>query len=262
MIDLTGHPHIPVPEDVLAELASACERAGTDLLVIGAAARDLVIHAQQRTHPVRATHDIDIAVAINTDAQFQELARLLTRRRSSPHTFSVLDIEVDILPFGEVESDRTVRFPDGSHLDVTGIREANSTSVLVRLPHGTEVHVASPAALSVLKILAWSERHNDNPKDGMDLAVILSALSEQPFDDEVWEDDEALDATDSDIIAAASYHYARNAAEPFTHWEGQAVLDVLRHETQRSMLIRDMRTPFADDLLDAYTLGFARGLAL
>lgn len=194
MLDLSGRTDIPVSEEVLAELADVCEKSGTEMFVIGAAARDLVIHARMQTKPVRATRDVDIAVAVRTDAQFQKLSRLLTRTRSAPHKFIVLGTEVDIIPFGGNESDRIVRFADGSRLDVTGIREAHSTSVLVRLPKGTEVHVASPAALTALKILAWADRHDDNPKDGLDLGVILSALSESPFDDEVWHDDEALDA--------------------------------------------------------------------
>ncbi|WP_350270589.1 hypothetical protein AAFP32_03005 [Brevibacterium sp. CBA3109] len=262
MLDLTGHTDVPVPEEVLAELADVCGKSGTEMFVIGAAARDLVIHARKQTQPVRATHDVDIAVAVRTDAQFQELSQLLTRKRSAPHKFSVLGIEVDIIPFGGNESDRTVCFADGSSLDVTGIREAHSTSVLVRLPKGTEVYVASPAALTALKILAWSERHDDNPKDGLDLAVILSALSESPFDDEVWNDDDALDATDVDIISAASYHYARIAAEPFTPHDGRVVLNIIRDQAQRSTLIRNMRTPFAEDLLEAYSRGFSAGLEL
>lgn len=260
MLDLTKRTGVPVSEEVLVELATVCRKSGVEMLVIGAAARDLVIHARQQTEPVRATHDVDIAVAVRTDAQFQVLSQLLSRKRSAPHRFSVSGIEVDIIPFGGNESDRTVRFDDGSRLDVTGIREAHSTSVLVRLPKGTEVLVASPAALTALKILAWSERHDDNPKDGLDLAVILSALSESPFDDEVWNDEDALDATDADIIAAASYHYAHIAAEPFTPSDGQVVLDIIRDQSQRSTLIRDMRTPFADDLLEAYSRGFAMGV--
>lgn len=260
MIDLTGHTDIAVPEEVLAELAAVCREAATDLLVIGAAARDLVIHARQRSQPVRATHDVDIAVAIRTDDEFRELSDRLSPKGASPHKFDVLGVEVDVIPFGGNETDRTVRFADGSCLNVTGIREAHANAVLVRMPNGTDVHVATPAALTALKILAWSERHNDNPKDGMDFAVILSALSDSPFDDEVWDDDEALDATGADIISAASYHYARIAAEAFAPRDGAEVLNVIRDPARRSTLIRHMRNPLAEDLLDAYSRGFAVGL--
>lgn len=57
MIDLTGRTDVPVPEEVLRELAAICRDAGVDCLVIGAAARDLVIHTQQGKSPIRATKE-------------------------------------------------------------------------------------------------------------------------------------------------------------------------------------------------------------
>lgn len=260
MIDLTGHADVPVPEEVLAELTKICRQLDVELLVIGAAARDLVIHSQQHKDPVRATVDVDIAVAVRNDKQFFELSRMFTRKGRASHRFTVLGIDVDIVPFGGNEANRTVAFADGNLLDVTGIQEAHSTSVKVRMPQGTEVQVASPAALTALKILAWSERHTDNPKDGLDLGVILNALSECPFDDEVWDDDEALEATGADIIAAASFHYAHIAAQPFSPQDGMAVLDIIRDPAQREMLIRHMRNSFAGELLTAYCRGFEAGL--
>lgn len=152
-------------------------------------------------------------------------------------------------------------FSDGSVFDATAISEAHSTSVTVRFPHGTEVQVASPAALTALKILAWRERRADNPKDALDLATILTAMSESPFGDSVWNDDEALEATGADIFAAASCCYARLAARPFTRHDGQKVLDILGDPIQRPLLIRQMRTAMAGDLIDAYLTGFAAGLA-
>src|SRR5699024_12452267 len=99
------------------------------------------------------------------------------------HQFSVHVFEVDVIAFGGNESARAVKFCDGSVFDATGIAEAHSTSVSVRFPRETEVQVASPAALTALKILAWRERYADNPKDALDLATIFTAMSESSFDD-------------------------------------------------------------------------------
>lgn len=111
-----------------------------------------------------------------------------------------------------------------------------------------------------MKILAWRDRHATNPKDGLDLGVMLSALSEEPFDDEVWEDDEALTAADADIVIAASDHYGRLAAEPFAPDDGAAVLKVLDDDQLRPLLLRHMRSALAADLLDGYRRGFAAGI--
>lgn len=260
MIDLTGRTDVPVAEEVLAELASICNELDLDFLVVGAAARDLAIHALQRTTPIRATKDIDIAVAIRESREFGRLATRLPPKGTSPHKFDVLGVEVGVVPFGDIEKNRGVCFSDGHRLDVTGVQEAYATSVLVRMPQGTELRVASASAQTALKVLAWRDRHHANPKDGLDLHVILSALSEDPFVDEVWEDHAALDASDDDIIVAASYHYARRAAEAFYPSDGQAVLDVLNDASLTPVLLRHMRSGLAPDLLDGYARGFTAGL--
>lgn len=185
MIDLTGRDDIPVPEEVLAELSRLCTDLDLDYIVVGAAARDLAIHARQRTAPVRATEDIDIAVAVRRGEQFSELTARLAPTGRSQHRFEVLGVDVDVVPFGGIERDRTIRFADDHLLDVNGLQEAHLTSVRVRMPRGAEIRVASAPAQTALKVLAWRDRHHTNPKDGLDLGVILTALSEEPFDDEV-----------------------------------------------------------------------------
>lgn len=260
MIDLSGRNDVPVAEAVLRELSATCGDIGVEFLVIGAAARDLIIHARQHGQPVRATEDIDIAVAVHAGEQFTQIARRLGQKGRSEHRFVVLGVEVDVIPFGRIEHNRTIHFKDDHRLDVNGLREAHATALSVRLPQGTVVRVASAPAQSVLKILAWRDRHLVNPKDGSDLRVILTAMAEDPFVDEVWENTTALEATDYDIYAAASYHCAQQAAEPFTHTDGSDVVDVLRDVQLRARLERDMRSELASALLDAYALGFATGL--
>lgn len=260
MIDLTGRTDVQVAEEVLAELTVVCHTLGVEFVVIGAAARDLAIHALQRTTPVRATKDVDIAVAVQGPGQFEELARHLRRKGETLHTFEVLGVDVDVVPFGDIEDRRTILFSDDHELDVNGLREAHRTAVPVRMPRGTEVQVASAPAQSVLKILAWRDRHDGNSKDGQDLGIILTALSEDPFVDVVWEDAHALAVTDFDIVAAASHHYARQAAEPFAPADGRAVVETLRNVAQRPVLERHMATGLAGVLLDAYAQGFLAGL--
>lgn len=184
--ELIRHGRLRRDENGMIRLRPALWRtAELEFPVIGAAARDLVIHSRQRSEPTRATKDIDIAVAVRGDEDFRALTQVLDRRGRAPHKFIVHGVEVDVIAFGGNEADRAVTFSDGSVFDATGISEAHSTSVSVRFPRGTEVQVASPAALTALKILAWRERYADNPKDALDLATILTAMSESPFDDAV-----------------------------------------------------------------------------
>lgn len=260
MIDLTGRTDVPVPEEVLAEVSRALGQAGLDFLVIGAAARDLAIHSLQNAKPLRATLDVDIAIAVPTQQAYEELGSLLSRTGRSAHTFNVLGVEVDIVPFGGIERNRSVRFNDDHLLDVSGLQEVSTRAERVRMPRGTEVWAASAPAQAVLKILAWRDRHDGNRKDGPDLALILAALSEDPFVDEVWDDSAALDATDDDILSASCFHYGRIAGAPFSPADGTAVLDVLHDPSLRPALERQMGRALAVDMLDGFARGFERGM--
>lgn len=255
-LDLTGRDDIPVPEAVVAELAGRARRAGLDILVIGAAARDLVVHAPIRTTTTRATLDVDIAVAVGGPGEVSALTAGLDRVRGSEHTFTVLGVEVDVVPFGGLERDRKVRFPDGNQLDVNGIAEALRTSVEVVLPAGTTVRVASLPAQAVLKVLAWRDRRFDSTKDARDLHDILSAASEGPYEDETWDDEVALSATDSDIVRAGPFRAGSLAAAPFDDAGAAAVLEVMGNAALRAVLAKDMGAPSSRDKLDAFFEGF------
>lgn len=172
---------MPVAEPVLAELASALGDLDIPFLVIGAAARDLAIHARQGATAVRATLDLDIAVAVDSSAEFEAIGARLPRSPHVPHRFDVLGTEVDVVPFGPVESGRSICFANDHRLDVTGLAEAAATSLPVLLPGGALVRVASPAAQTALKVLAWRDRGHGHSKDALDLFTILAAMSEHPF---------------------------------------------------------------------------------
>ncbi|SDB80363.1 Predicted nucleotidyltransferase [Raineyella antarctica] len=215
-LDLTGRTDVPVREEVIAELVALSRRAGLDILIIGAAARDLVVHAPVGAAAARVTLDIDVAVAVGGPGGFTKFTADLERARGGEHTFVVFGVEVDVIPFGGIEENRSVMFSDGHQLDVNGIAEAFRSSVEVRLPAGTQVRVASLPAQAVLKVLSWRDRRYSSTKDARDLQGILSVSSEGPYGDSAWDDAAALAATDHDIILAGPYRVGRLAAAPST----------------------------------------------
>lgn len=101
LIDLSGREDVPVPEEVIAALLERSEVTGLQVLVVGAAARDLVIHAQLKERPARSTLDVDIAVAVGGDGDFTEFCAPFERIGGSEHAFRVCGAEVDVVPFGE-----------------------------------------------------------------------------------------------------------------------------------------------------------------
>jgi predicted nucleotidyltransferase len=88
---------------VLAELRVHAERCNADLLLIGAAARDILIRYVTGSAPQRATADIDIAVGVKSWDQVRELTQGLAATPGVPHKFTVHGAPVDIIPFGSVE---------------------------------------------------------------------------------------------------------------------------------------------------------------
>lgn len=260
-LDLTGRD-VPVDESVIAELVARAQRADLDILVIGAAARDLVIHSLVEQKSPRVTLDVDVAVAVGGHGDVATFTAGLPPSPIGTHTYTAHGVRVDVVPFGGIEHERHVTFRDGHELDVTGIAEALRTSVEVTLPAGTRVKVASLPAQAVLKVFAWRDRRFDSTKDARDLWTILSASSEGPYGDETWADEMALEATDYDIILAGPFRAGRLAAGPFDDRAAAHVLAVLDDESAHAKLARDMDTPSSSDMLRAFTRGFRTGVTV
>lgn len=258
-MDLSAAEALPVPVEVLRELTERAERLGLTMLVIGAAARDLVVHAVTKQHVVRATLDLDVAVAVDREG-FAEFTRGLQPVRDSDHKVRVLGMEVDVVPFGPMERDRRVELNDGHVLDVNGLAEAAATAVVVNLPSGVTVHVASLPAQAALKVLAWRDRHLKSTKDALDLRHILEASAESPYVEAAWEDAEALARFDYAIELAAAYRTGRLAALPFDPLHGGAVLKVLDDPEQAARLASQMGSLTSPHLVDAFATGFRSGL--
>lgn len=90
---------------VLAVMQPRADACGASLLVVGAAARDLLL----ATPSARATNDVDVAIAVESAAQIADVTAGLEREPSFAGRYRIDGIVVDVLPFGGVEDgDRTV----------------------------------------------------------------------------------------------------------------------------------------------------------
>lgn len=166
---------------VAARVEAAAD--GLPFFLVGAMARDLLLHHAHGVDAGRQTKDIDFAVHVETWKAFERIrARLLESGdfKEAPNILHRLffgDLIVDLIPFGSVEkADRTIAWPpDGSTvMNVIGFREALQATVRVALPDKTALSVASLPALAILKLKAWEDRRLKAPgKDAHDLAMIL-----------------------------------------------------------------------------------------
>ena len=171
-------PDLHVVADVLRPLLVRARTLGVETLVVGAVARDLLVHHALGVPRTRATRDVDLALAVRGWADLDAVMAGYASPGGSAHTFLVGGVQVDVVPFRGVESpQRSIRWPDDHVMSVLGFEEALQDAVVVELPGAVTVRVASLAAQSLLKLLAWRDRRHDTTKDAVDLRTILLAAS-------------------------------------------------------------------------------------
>src|SRR5260221_4996748 len=96
---------------MLTEFENVLKEFGTDFYLVGAVARDIRLAGNPDFAPTRRTKDIDIALLIADEEQFYKVkAALLATGNFMAHPTEAIKlfykeaIEVDLLPFGEIEN--------------------------------------------------------------------------------------------------------------------------------------------------------------
>ncbi len=104
-----------------------------------------------------------------------------------------------------------------------GFKEAkkDALAVIISEDPNTVVSVVSPAGMSILKIIAWTDRDaNKRKKDATDFLYLLSEYEKIPSVKEgVYNNEKLLEKYNGDIVLAASYllgRHARNISEENT----------------------------------------------
>ena len=169
---------------LLAAVASAASELEIGWLIAGAAGRVLLLEEVYKLPPGRATEDVDYGVMVDSWDHYQALVERICkdervykdRKQTQRLHFSDYGI-IDLVPFGGVESDgNVIRWPpDGDFvMSVAGFQEAYDNAVQVLVNDTLMVRVVSPVGLLLLKLVAWGERHNIQPrKDAADIAYVL-----------------------------------------------------------------------------------------
>ena len=131
---------------------------------------------------IRATKDVDAAVALDAWKVYTRFAGLLVREHGfvatrRPHRFvSPEGAIVDFIPFGGIENqEREIVWPPEQAfvMSTLGFREVFSHAEHLLIDGTLAVAVASLAGLEILKLLAWEDRRNDTSKDAEDFAFIM-----------------------------------------------------------------------------------------
>ena len=197
MLDLSDRQELTWLAQLLADIQSAA--ADMKPLVVGALARDLLLHYAHGLAIERATTDVDCALVVADWDQFSARRDALLRTglfepyRNTTHKLRHRKFGwIDLIPFGAVEeADGTIAWPPAGDevMVVLGYAEADAAAIDIALPQNQTVRAVSLPMLAVLKVLAWQDRHRSTRgKDAIDLALILRRYLEAGNLDRLYAD--------------------------------------------------------------------------
>lgn len=169
----------------LKPIFDALERAflqlGIDFYLIGALARQ--VWYEKADLGFRTTKDVDYAVLIGSHQEYNEVKRHLidiegfVEYKGNAFVLIAPDgTQVDILPFGEIESDGSVEISgEGmTSIKVDGMKEVyDAGTELVDFDTGNTFKVATLPAIALLKFIAYDDRPDQRQKDAQDITNLI-----------------------------------------------------------------------------------------
>jgi predicted nucleotidyltransferase len=223
-------PVEPITLSVIRKIHKASQALGFPVFLVGAMARIILLENIFGLSAGRATVDVDFAFALDNWEQFRTLKAFLVENANfeeSRHLAHRLLMQlpglehkykVDLIPFGGIEtSPNTIAWPPDMDvmMNVAGYSDALAAAVTVEVGPGTNIAVASLPGIAVLKLFAWADRGQENPKDAIDLVSLLRSYHEAGNGSRIYEEKDALAALETaeyDIELAGAWLLGKDAA--------------------------------------------------
>jgi predicted nucleotidyltransferase len=282
MILKPDRPVLPTALLVIQEIHKASKALGYPVFLVGAMARIILLENIFGLNPGRATTDVDFAFALDDWEQYKALKtfllanadfeeskheahRLFLRLPGSKHKYTV-----DLIPFGGIEaSPNTIAWPPDMAvmMNVAGYSDALAAAVEVEVSTGVNMAIASLPGIAMLKLFAWADRGQENPKDAIDLVLLLRGYHEAGNENRIYGEEAALKALETagyDIELAGAWLLGNDVlamASAQTNTGLQALLNGSKRERliadmTRAMLGRDNAMDYSRRLLEQFTNGF------
>ncbi len=262
---------------LLGLVSQITSEMGVEYLVVGATARDLVMHYGFGARIQRATKDIDFAIQIANWAEFEGIKNRLMEHgfknsQSLQRMVSPTGMPVDLVPFGTIaDKNSNIQWPPSGEveMDVTGFIEAHNAAVQVIVQNDPliQVPVASPQGLALLKLIAWDDRTSDlRTKDARDIAYLLETYqSVDQSIDRIYEIDGLMEQYEWEINLGSAHLLGIDTAEIAsrqTKSQVSAILNKNFEEGVPNRLVEEMCSRLNEEydeklnLLEAFSNGF------
>lgn len=167
-------------KEIFDILENAFKENDIDFYLIGAIARD--IWYTMGGEEFRSTKDIDFAVLIGNRQDYQRVRDYLVNKgftESSTNAFVIMapsGLQIDLLPFGEMEIDEEVRFEGRglTTIKVNGFMEVYELGTQdLTLETGHHFKIATLPSIVLLKFIAYDDRPELRFKDARDIINIV-----------------------------------------------------------------------------------------
>lgn len=200
-------------------LANSPDLRADQLMVVGAACRDLLHTAAGHSTLLRPSNDVDIGIGLSDWLTYEQTVAPMQPTGTNGIRYLVDEIPVDLLPFGDIEDPAgTVQprtRPEG--INVRGFSEVFEHSVPLSIPEIGTIALPTVPGYAALKLFAWADRSVWGVyRDAVDLATCLYWYEECPeVQDRIWttqQGQEALISFDADVRATSAYLLARDTA--------------------------------------------------
>lgn len=173
-------------KDLFDALEEAFDATGTDYYIIGALARDVWYSRGNKTF--RQTKDVDLAILVGSQEDYAAVKKYLSEKKgftaTKNNSFVMLTpagVQVDILPFGEIEIDDgvTITGTGLSNIKVNGFMEVYQWGTqAIEMQTGHQFKIATLPAIVLLKLIAFDDRPEMRSKDARDIANIIAHFFE------------------------------------------------------------------------------------
>lgn len=253
-------PVDPLAIEILKQVDPVARALGIDYFVTGATARDILLVGVFGLETGRGTRDVDLAIAVGGWPQFETVKTRLVETGAFQADEGVIHrlfhlresgrrgYPIDLIPFGGIEDPAaTIAWPPDRSIvmNVAGYREAFDAARPVEIDPGCVVRVVSLPGLAILKLLAWGDRGAADPRDAIDLAMLLRQYGAAGNEDRLYgAESGVLEAAGYDVDLAGARLLARDAARiggAETRARLLALLDDARHlERLARAMARDM----------------------
>jgi predicted nucleotidyltransferase len=275
----------PEPDlvDLLRLVHNISKTLNVGYFVVGAMARDLILHHVFGHKTSRLTRDVDLGIRVNDWNQFHALKTALIQtgqfstiaKMEHRLLFHQGQMPLDLLPFGEIQTPTaTIEWPPKGDIvmNLVGYAEASQAALNIEIVGGLTIAVTSLPSLAILKLVAWNERHSITAKDASDLLVLLKSYASAGNMDRLYEHEVQMLVEykhDPDLTGAALL--GKDAALVCSPAAGKIILRILSTQSMKQRLIDQMTRDSSEigsmssfgnpePYIDAFMHGFTKGL--